>query len=75
MGHTEHDGEEDDRPDDHPHQVHEGVAERLHRLGGARREDAQQHAERDGDQDAEGQIASQPGDQRHARSSVKGRRW
>ena len=50
-GDAVHDGEEDDRRDDHLDQLDEGVAERLHGLAERRVEMPEQHPEDDGGQD------------------------
>ena len=59
--HAADDGEEDDRRDDHPHQVDEGVAQGLHGPAGRRPERADQRAQRDGHQHADGQVAAEAG--------------
>ena len=44
-----HDGQEDDRSDDHLHQLDEGIAQRLERFAIGRLKVAQQHAQDDGE--------------------------
>ena len=51
LRHPDDDGREDDRRDEHAHQLDEAVAERLHRGAVLRRNEAEQCAERDADED------------------------
>ena len=58
---AEDDREEDDRRDDHPHQVHERVADGLHGPAGVRPERTDQRPERDGHEHADGEVAAEAG--------------